>query len=35
MSETIHTMISEETIRARVKELGAQITTEYKDRPLV
>jgi hypoxanthine phosphoribosyltransferase len=35
MSETIVTMISEETIRARVKELGAQITAEYKDRPLV
>jgi hypoxanthine phosphoribosyltransferase len=35
MSETIHTMISAETIAARVKELGAQITAEYKDRPLV
>ncbi len=35
MSERIHVMISEEQIRARVKELGAQITAEYKDRPLV
>jgi hypoxanthine phosphoribosyltransferase len=35
MSETIHTMISAETIAARVKELGAQITAEYQDRPLV
>ncbi|MGH7282410.1 MAG: hypoxanthine phosphoribosyltransferase [Polyangiaceae bacterium] len=35
MSERIHVMISEEKIRARVKELGAQISAEYKDRPLV
>ena len=35
MSERIHVMISEEQIRARVKELGAQITAEYRDRPLV
>lgn len=35
MSERIHVMISEEQIRDRVKELGAQISAEYKDRPLV
>jgi len=35
MTERIATMISSETIAARVKELGAQITQDYKDRPLV
>ena len=35
MSERIHVMISEDQIRARVKELGAQISAEYQDRPLV
>ena len=35
MSERIHVMISEEQIRDRVRELGAQISAEYKDRPLV
>src|SRR5690349_5278249 len=35
MTERIHVMISEEQIRARVKELGAQISAEYQDRPLV
>ena len=35
MTERIATMISAETIAARVKELGAQITKDYKDRPLV
>jgi hypoxanthine phosphoribosyltransferase len=35
MSERIVTMISTEQIAARVRELGAQITKEYADRPLV
>src|SRR5277367_3610988 len=35
MSERIVTMLSAETIAARVRELGAQITQDYKDRPLV
>lgn len=35
MSERISTMISQEQIAARVKELGAEIAAEYKDRPLV
>jgi hypoxanthine phosphoribosyltransferase len=35
MSERIVTMLSAETIAARVRELGAQITKDYKDRPLV
>lgn len=35
MSERIVTMLSEETLRARVRELGAQITKDYADKPLV
>ena len=35
MSETIHTMLSTETISARVRELGAQITGELAGEPLV
>lgn len=35
MSERIVTMISAENIAERVRELGAQITKEYADRPLV
>jgi hypoxanthine phosphoribosyltransferase len=35
MSERLVTMLSAETIAARVRELGAQITREYEDRPLV
>jgi hypoxanthine phosphoribosyltransferase len=35
MSERIVTMLSQETIAARVKELGAQIAKEYADRSLV
>jgi hypoxanthine phosphoribosyltransferase len=35
MSERLVTMLSSEQIAARVKELGAQITAEYKDRSLV
>ena len=34
MSEHIATMLSAETIAARVKELGAEITSAYRDRPL-
>lgn len=35
MSERLVTMLSTEQIAARVKELGAQIAKEYKDRNLV
>jgi hypoxanthine phosphoribosyltransferase len=35
MSERISVMISEADIAKRVKELGAQITAEYKDKSLV
>ena len=35
MSERLVTMLSTEQIAARVKELGAQIAAEYKDRPVV
>jgi hypoxanthine phosphoribosyltransferase len=35
MSERLVTMLSTEQIAARVKELGAQIAAEYKDRNLV
>jgi hypoxanthine phosphoribosyltransferase len=35
MSERLVTMLSAEQIAARVKELGAQITAEYKDKNLV
>jgi len=35
MSERIVTMLSAEEIAARVRELGALITKEYADRPLV
>ena len=35
MSERLLTMLSQEQIAARVKELGALITKEYKDRNLV
>src|ERR1700728_1490685 len=35
MSEQIHTMLSTETIAARVRELGAQITRELAGEPLV
>ncbi len=35
MSERLVTMLSSEQIAARVKELGAQIAKEYKDRNLV
>jgi hypoxanthine phosphoribosyltransferase len=35
MSERLLTMLSAEQIAVRVKELGAQITQEYKDRNLV
>ncbi len=34
MSERIVTMLSQETIGARVKELGAEISAAYKDRSL-
>ena len=35
MSENIFTMLDQAAIAQRVAELGAQITAEYKDRPLV
>jgi len=35
MSERVDTMISAEEIAKRVKELGAEITRDYKDRNLV
>ncbi len=35
MTERIVTMISAESIAARVRELGAQITKDYEGRPLV
>jgi hypoxanthine phosphoribosyltransferase len=35
MSERFVTMLSAEQIAARVRELGAQITKDYKDKPLV
>ena len=35
MTERLVTMISTETIAARVRELGAQITREYEGKPLV
>jgi hypoxanthine phosphoribosyltransferase len=35
MAEHISTMLSTETIAARVRELGAEITKAYVDRPLV
>jgi hypoxanthine phosphoribosyltransferase len=35
MSERINVMLSQETIAARVRELGAQITRDYADRALV
>ena len=35
MSERLVTMLSAEQIAARVKELGAQLTREYKDKNLV
>src|SRR5580698_9868771 len=35
MSERMVTMLSSEAIAVRVRELGAQITREYKDKPLV
>jgi len=35
MTERFVTMLSTEQIAARVHELGAQITKDYKDRPLV
>ncbi len=35
MSERINVMLSKETIAARVRELGAEITREYADRALV
>jgi hypoxanthine phosphoribosyltransferase len=35
MSERIVTMLSDKEIAVRVKELGAQITQEYKERSLV
>ncbi len=35
MSERVDTMISAEEIARRVKELGAEITRDYKDRNLV
>ncbi len=35
MSENIVTMLDQAAIAQRVAELGAQITAEYKDRPLV
>ena len=35
MSERIVTMLSAETIAARVKELGAEIAKDYKDKSLV
>jgi hypoxanthine phosphoribosyltransferase len=35
MSERLLTMLSAETIAARVRELGAVITREYEGRPLV
>jgi hypoxanthine phosphoribosyltransferase len=35
MTERLVTMLSTETIAARVRELGAQITREYEGKPLV
>ena len=35
MSERLVTMLSSEQIAARVREIGAQITEEYKDKSLV
>jgi len=35
MTERLVTMLSTDTIAARVRELGAEITREYKDRALV
>ena len=35
MTERFLTMLSTEEIAARVRELGAQITKDYQDRPLV
>jgi hypoxanthine phosphoribosyltransferase len=35
MSERFVTMLSAEQIAARVRELGAEITKDYRDRPLV
>jgi hypoxanthine phosphoribosyltransferase len=35
MTERLVTMLSTETIAARVRELGAEITREYKDKALV
>ena len=35
MSERIVTMLSAQQIATRVQELGAQLTKDYKDRPLV
>jgi hypoxanthine phosphoribosyltransferase len=35
MSERFVTMLSAEQIASRVRELGAQITKDYRDRPLV
>jgi hypoxanthine phosphoribosyltransferase len=35
MSERIVTMLSREEIHKRVEELGAQITKDYRDKPLV
>lgn len=35
MSERLVTMLSQNEISARVQELGAQITQEYQDRPVV
>jgi hypoxanthine phosphoribosyltransferase len=35
MTERLVTMLSAEQIAARVRELGAEITREYADRPLV
>ena len=35
MTERFVTMLSAEEIATRVRELGAQITKDYKDRPLV
>ena len=35
MSERLVTMLSSEQIAARVREIGAQITEEYKDKNLV
>jgi hypoxanthine phosphoribosyltransferase len=35
MSDRLPTLLSAETIASRVRELGAEITKEYKGRPLV